>query len=375
MQSIKSNALEPTRSEWARLSRGQAIVRLALGLWLAHSDAGADRLFLAAASRHVSDLAQRALDPRRQGDHRHAVAGRDLADDGWPHRSHRRLRHRHVAHSRHQPAGEVRRSLAAGDRDRDCLRGRSSASSMACWSRWRRSTRSSPRSAPARSSMRSRFGIPDGRQIVGSLSPGFLAINSTSIFGIPIPALLCPGAGDRSVDRQRAPADRPPHLRHRRQREGRRTQRHSRARLCHRRISSPQALITGFAGCVLGAKLRIGQANVGLDYLLPALVGAFLGSTTIKPGRVNIWGTICRRADSCGRNLRHSAARRRVLCRASFQWRHAGHLNRARGLRSAAAQRRAPELGPERWSQRQFRKGLALNDGFAFRMDGALRCQ
>ena len=29
MQSIKSNALEPTRSEWATLTRGQAIVRLA----------------------------------------------------------------------------------------------------------------------------------------------------------------------------------------------------------------------------------------------------------------------------------------------------------------------------------------------------------
>jgi ribose transport system permease protein len=51
-------------------------------------------------------------------------------------------------------------------------------------------------------------------------------------------------------------------------------------------------LIAGFTGVVLAAKLRIGQANVGLDYLLPALVGAFLGSTTIKPGRVNVWGTI-----------------------------------------------------------------------------------
>ena len=39
-------------------------------------------------------------------------------------------------------------------------------------------------------------------------------------------------------------------------------------------------------------RLRIGQASVGLDFLLPALVGAFLGSTTIKPGRVNVWGTI-----------------------------------------------------------------------------------
>lgn len=46
------------------------------------------------------------------------------------------------------------------------------------------------------------------------------------------------------------------------------------------------------AGVVLAAKLRLGQASVGLEFLLPALVGAFLGSTTIKPGRVNVWGTI-----------------------------------------------------------------------------------
>jgi ribose transport system permease protein len=46
------------------------------------------------------------------------------------------------------------------------------------------------------------------------------------------------------------------------------------------------------AGVILAAKLRVGQASVGLEYLLPALVGAFLGSTTIKPGRVNVWGTI-----------------------------------------------------------------------------------
>ncbi len=51
-------------------------------------------------------------------------------------------------------------------------------------------------------------------------------------------------------------------------------------------------LLTGFAGILLASRLRIGQASVGLEYLLPALVGAFLGSTTIKPGRVNVWGTI-----------------------------------------------------------------------------------
>jgi ribose transport system permease protein len=50
--------------------------------------------------------------------------------------------------------------------------------------------------------------------------------------------------------------------------------------------------LTAIAGVLLAAKLRIGQASVGLEYLLPALVGAFLGSTTIKPGRVNVWGTV-----------------------------------------------------------------------------------
>jgi ribose transport system permease protein len=50
--------------------------------------------------------------------------------------------------------------------------------------------------------------------------------------------------------------------------------------------------LTALAGVLLASRLRIGQASVGLEYLLPALVGAFLGSTTIKPGRVNVWGTM-----------------------------------------------------------------------------------
>ena len=57
-------------------------------------------------------------------------------------------------------------------------------------------------------------------------------------------------------------------------------------------VFATSGLLVGFTGCVLASKLQIGQANVGLDYLLPALVGVFLGSTTIRPGRVNVWGTI-----------------------------------------------------------------------------------
>ncbi|MGW1780831.1 ABC transporter permease [Streptomyces sp. NPDC002143] len=51
-------------------------------------------------------------------------------------------------------------------------------------------------------------------------------------------------------------------------------------------------LIVGCAGVLLAAEQRIGNPSVGLDYLLPAFVGALLGATAIKPGRPNSFGTV-----------------------------------------------------------------------------------
>jgi ribose transport system permease protein len=51
-------------------------------------------------------------------------------------------------------------------------------------------------------------------------------------------------------------------------------------------------LITAFAGIVLASKLQVAQVTIGPDYLLPAFVGALLGSTAIRPGRVNVLGTL-----------------------------------------------------------------------------------
>jgi ribose transport system permease protein len=52
------------------------------------------------------------------------------------------------------------------------------------------------------------------------------------------------------------------------------------------------SVITAIAGIVLAAELHVGQISVGPDYLLPAFTGALLGATAIRPGRVNVWGTI-----------------------------------------------------------------------------------
>jgi ribose transport system permease protein len=130
-----------------------------------------------------------------------------------------------------------------------------------------------------------------GRQVIGTLPPGFIAINGTSILGVTIPALyvliLAVGLWIAS---ERLPIGRYIYAIGANEKAAALNGIPVRAYVVAVFVAS--GVIAGFAGCVLGAKLRIGQANVGLDYLLPALVGAFLGSTTIKPGRVNIWGTI-----------------------------------------------------------------------------------
>jgi len=130
-----------------------------------------------------------------------------------------------------------------------------------------------------------------GRQIVGVLPDGFYAINGTFVFGLPITGfyvlgitialwlileytpigrfLYVIGANPRAAELNGIP---------------------NRKFVIGAFVTS--GILTALAGVILASKLRIGQASVGLEYLLPALVGAFLGSTTIKPGRVNVWGTI-----------------------------------------------------------------------------------
>ena len=50
--------------------------------------------------------------------------------------------------------------------------------------------------------------------------------------------------------------------------------------------------LAAFAGIVLQSQLQVGQSSVGQEYLLPAFTAALLGATSIRPGRVNVWGTM-----------------------------------------------------------------------------------
>lgn len=130
-----------------------------------------------------------------------------------------------------------------------------------------------------------------GRQMVGVLPDGFYKLSTTFVFGLPITGyyliaitvvmwivleytpigryLYAIGANQRAAELNGIP---------------------TRKYVIGAFVAS--GAITALAGVLLASRLRIGQASVGLEFLLPALVGAFLGSTTIKPGRVNVWGTI-----------------------------------------------------------------------------------
>ncbi len=130
-----------------------------------------------------------------------------------------------------------------------------------------------------------------GRQIMGALPHGFTAINATWIAGLPIGFFYVIGVAIVLwLVTERLPLGRHLYAIGANPKAAALNGIPVRAYVIGVFVAS--GVLTAFTGVLLAAKLRIGQASVGLEYLLPALVGAFLGSTTIKPGRVNVWGTL-----------------------------------------------------------------------------------
>lgn len=130
-----------------------------------------------------------------------------------------------------------------------------------------------------------------GRQVVAALPDGFLALNGTMVFGLPITGFYVLGlAVVLWIALEYLPVGRYVYA------IGANPKAAALNGIDVRRFTIgafvASGTLTALTGVLLASKLRIGQASVGLEYLLPALVGAFLGSTTIKPGRVNVWGTM-----------------------------------------------------------------------------------
>lgn len=131
----------------------------------------------------------------------------------------------------------------------------------------------------------------NGAQVVGDIPAAFTAINDAAIVGIPLPAIFVAilvfgfwlaaeflpiGRKVYAVGGNRKAAEL--------------TGINARLLVVGTFVTS--GMIVGFAGVVLAARLQVGQSAVGPEFLLPAFVGALLGSTTIRPGRVNALGTI-----------------------------------------------------------------------------------
>ncbi|MES0156417.1 ABC transporter permease [Mesorhizobium sp. M0018] len=130
-----------------------------------------------------------------------------------------------------------------------------------------------------------------GRQVVGVLPNGFYALNGTMVFGLPITGLYVLGiAVALWIILEYLPIGRYVYAIGANPKAAALNGIPVRRFVIGAFISS--GFLTALTGVLLASKLRIGQASVGLEYLLPGLVGAFLGSTTIKPGRVNVWGTM-----------------------------------------------------------------------------------
>jgi ribose transport system permease protein len=130
-----------------------------------------------------------------------------------------------------------------------------------------------------------------GRQVVGDLPAAFTSIDTFSLGPLPISALYVAAlALVQWVVFEHTPLGRAMYAIGANPRAALLNGIPARRYVMFAFIAS--GILTAAAGVVLAAKLQIGQASVGLDYLLPALVGVFLGSTTVKPGRVNVWGTV-----------------------------------------------------------------------------------
>lgn len=138
------------------------------------------------------------------------------------------------------------------------------------------------------------FGIANwytgGQQLSGTLDPAFIAIAGRS-FGIPHVALIALAVAlVLWIVLEYLPAGRRFYAVGANRRAAELSGINARRRILAAFIIS--GLCAALAGVIFAAQLRVGQTNTGPDMLLPVFAAALLGSTSVRPGRVNVWGTV-----------------------------------------------------------------------------------
>jgi len=135
------------------------------------------------------------------------------------------------------------------------------------------------------------YWVTDGQQIVIGISPHFVVLGQKLVFGLPLPVFYMIGIAIilwwlleyTPIGRYLYAVGGNPQA----------------ARLAGVRVDRittgafmTSGFVAAFAGVVLAAKLGSASPDVGTSYLLPAFSAVFLGATQIKPGRVNVLGTL-----------------------------------------------------------------------------------
>ena len=131
----------------------------------------------------------------------------------------------------------------------------------------------------------------NGAQLVGVVPGAFAAINDARIGGVPLPSVIVAVVAVVAwICLEHLPVGRRVYATGSNRRAAELTGIPSRRLVIGAFVCG--GFLVGLAGVILAARLQVGQSSVGPEYLLPAFVGALLGATTVKPGRVNAAGTI-----------------------------------------------------------------------------------
>jgi ribose transport system permease protein len=129
-----------------------------------------------------------------------------------------------------------------------------------------------------------------GHQVITSLPDSFIALSSV-VFGIPVPAIYVLAISFAMwIVFEYLPIGRFIYVLGINPRAAQLNGISERKYITGALIAS--GVISAWAGIVLQSQLQVGQSSVGQEYLLPAFTSVLLGATAIKPGRVNVWGTI-----------------------------------------------------------------------------------